>query len=73
MEEPSTLSLIAKYSIDIFLAAVFFYILFFCKPDPKNAQENNPDEEEPNELEKRLMSDSEDEDDDNADIDDGLQ
>lgn len=73
MEEPSILSLIAKYSIDIFLAGVFFYILFFCKADPKYGQKNNPDEEEPNELEKRLMSDSEDEDDDNADIDDGLQ
>jgi hypothetical protein len=59
MEEASILSLIAKYGIDIVLVAAFLYILFFCKPDPNCAQENQPEEGQPNELEKLLVSDSE--------------
>ncbi|MDD2624442.1 MAG: hypothetical protein PHF29_07480 [Candidatus Riflebacteria bacterium] len=65
MEEASITYLIAKYGIDIILVVAFLYILFFCKPNPNCAQENPAEEEQPNELEKLLVSDSENTSEDN--------
>lgn len=59
---PSLTSFFIKHAVDIVLVAVFFYIFFFCKPDPNAAPELSP-EEQPNELEKILVSDPETEED----------
>ncbi len=55
---PSLTSFLLKHSLDILLIGVFFYIFFFCKPNAGPEEELNPDEQ-PNELEKILVTEPE--------------
>lgn len=48
-------SLLLEYGVDIFLV-ICFVVVYFIKPDPELSLEKQKDEEQPNELEKVLVT-----------------